>query len=289
MRWASREYSFPARPCSTLSTSSPRTSGHGCEGVPEPPSGRYPEVARRMRTLLLADDNLTVQRVIALTFAGESIQVVSVADGQQAIDKMAAHQPDIVLAGTTLPNVNGYDLARFMRSKTELRMVPVLLLASAFEIVDEASLASSGANGILEKPVEPTTLINRVKELLGLKSEEKPVPTGRPVTPGVSAADRNRLSAMPRTVTSSRPSPSVPAPGTPAKQAPTPGKPGRDSEPRPTADSAARSADYLDTLDAAFDSLDQQLSGRAPAVKTPRDAAGPLGQGAGAADPRPPG
>ena len=62
-----------------------------------------------------------------------------------------------MLAGTTLPGVNGYDLARFMRGKTELQMVPVLLLAGAFETVDEARLASSGANGILEKPVEPTT------------------------------------------------------------------------------------------------------------------------------------
>ena len=119
-----------------------------------------------MRTLLLADDNLMVQRVIALTFAGEAIQVVAVADGQQAMEKMAAHQPDIVLAGTTLPNGNGYDLAKFMRSRTELQMVPVLLLAGAFEMVDDERVRSSGANGILEKPVEPTTLISRVKELL---------------------------------------------------------------------------------------------------------------------------
>jgi len=228
-----------------------------------------------MRTLLLADENTTVQRVIALTFAGEAIQVVAVADGRQAIEKMAVHQPDIVLAGTTLPNVNGYELARFMRGKTELQMVPVLLLAGAFEIVDEASLASSGANGILEKPVEPTTLINRVKELLGLKSEEKPVPTGRLVTPGTAPADRNRPPATLRAVASARPVPSIQPPATPAKQDPPRDKPGLDSAPRPMAGSSSRPADYLDTLDAAFDSLDQQLSGRAPAAKTPRPVAQP--------------
>jgi len=116
-----------------------------------------------MRTILLADDNITVQRVIALTFAGDkTIQVVTVADGHQAIEKMAELRPDIVLAGTTLPQISGYGLAKFMRAKAELQRVPVLLLAGAFETIDETRLASCGANGVLEKPVEPTVVINRV-------------------------------------------------------------------------------------------------------------------------------
>ncbi len=51
----------------------------------------------------------------------QTIQVVTVADGQQAIEKMAALRPDIVLAGTTLPQVSGYDLAKFVRGKAELQ------------------------------------------------------------------------------------------------------------------------------------------------------------------------
>ena len=69
-----------------------------------------------MRTLLLVDESITVQRVIALTFAEQDIQVVSVPDGREAMEKMAAQKPDIVLAGTSLPQVSGYDLAQFMRS-----------------------------------------------------------------------------------------------------------------------------------------------------------------------------
>ncbi|MFM8535213.1 MAG: response regulator, partial [Acidimicrobiia bacterium] len=105
-----------------------------------------------MRTLLLADDSITVQRVIALTFAEEPINVVTVGDGRQAMERLAAEKPDIVLAGTTLPHVSGYELARFMRSRPELQQVPVLLLSGAFESVDAAKLTSSGANGVLEKP-----------------------------------------------------------------------------------------------------------------------------------------
>lgn len=235
-----------------------------------------------MRTLLLADDSITVQRVIALTFADEQIRVVTVADGQQAIERMAAQKPDIVLAGTTLPQVSGYDLARFIRNKPELQHVPVLLLSGAFESVDAARLKASGANGVLEKPVEPTIVIGRVKELLGLKGDAKPSAGGRLVTPAAAPAERTMpVPTPPRAVTSTR--------GTPSRWEQLRDQTGLDSNTRSVEDSSTRADDYLDTLDAAFDTLDRQLSGRSPAAKPQRNPSGPLGQASGAPDPRSPG
>ena len=95
-----------------------------------------------MRTLLLADDNITVQRVIALTFAQEPVRILTASDGHQAMDRVVVDRPDIVLAGTTLPHVNGYDLSRFVKSKPESKHVPVLLLSGAFESIDEAAAGS---------------------------------------------------------------------------------------------------------------------------------------------------
>ena len=68
--------------------------------------------------------------------------------------------------------------------------MPVLLLSGAFETIDEARLAASGANGVIEKPVEPTVVISRVKELLGLKSDEKPATPGRAITPASVPGDK---------------------------------------------------------------------------------------------------
>ena len=243
-----------------------------------------------MRTLLLADESITVQRVIALTFAEEPIRVVAVGDGQQAMDTMAAQQPDIVLAGTALPQVNGYDLAKFMRGKTELRKVPVLLLSGAFESVDEARLAASGANGVLEKPVEPTVVISRVKELLGMKTDDKPPQAGRVAQP-VRVPGGASTGQEPRPASNPSPRPVSPARPMSAKWDELRG---RSLEPnaRSVEDPSTRADDYLDTLDAAFDSLDRQLSGRAPqdtASKAQRNPSGPIGHAAGAADPRSPG
>src|SRR5688500_5243374 len=229
-----------------------------------------------MRTLLLADDNVTVQRVIALTFAHEPVRVLTASDGHEAMDRVVVDRPDIVLAGTTLPQVNGYELARFVKSKPESRNTPVLLLSGAFETVDEAQLKASGANGVIEKPVEPTNVINRVKELLGIKSEgDTAAPaSGRLVTPAGTTSDKRPsapLPTVPRMVTST-----LPMPAEPRRQ--------------PPADAAAADKDdYLESLESAFDTLDQQLPGRLPAApKTQRNPSAPLGRAA-SGDPRSPG
>jgi len=120
-------------------------------------------------TLLLADDSVTIQRLVALSFADEAVRVLVARDGQDAINRMATERPDLVLADTNMPCVDGYELARWVREQPHLRSVPVLLLAGATDPVDEQRLHDSGANGVLEKPFEPSHVISRVKELLGIK------------------------------------------------------------------------------------------------------------------------
>lgn len=235
-----------------------------------------------MRTLLLADDSITVQRVITLTFADEQIRVVACGNGQQAIERMAAQRPDIVLAGTSLPQVSGYDLARFMRGNPDLKDVPVLLLSGAFETVDDARLAASGANGVIEKPVEPNNVIGRVKELLGLNLGSRPATAGRLITASPAAvATQPPVTMVPRAVTAPR--------ETPSKPAPMHGQAGPEAHDPPVQEASTRPDDYLDTLDAAFDTLDQQLSGRVASASSTRNPSGPLGQSSGAPDPRSPG
>lgn len=238
-----------------------------------------------MRTLLLADDSVTTQRLIALTFAEEELRVVTVSDGQQAIDAMSAMPPDIVLAATTLPRTSGYELAEYMRGLDALRDVPLLLLSGAFESVDEARLKSSGARGVIEKPIEPTAVISRVRELLGFK-DTRPVPS--PAGRLVSAID----------APAAHPSPGRPAAPGPDRTPPVSSWEERrqesslepDARPVEGGTPGSGREDYLDTLDAAFDSLDQHLSGRNPEPNaSQRNPSPPLGQAGGAPDPRSPG
>ena len=87
--------------------------------------------------LLLADDSVTIQRVIELTFADEDVQVLAVGDGRQAIDRITAERPDIVLADVGMPGCDGYEVCSFVKQTPELAHIPVLLLTGAFEPVDD--------------------------------------------------------------------------------------------------------------------------------------------------------
>ncbi|MDO8794244.1 MAG: response regulator [Vicinamibacterales bacterium] len=116
--------------------------------------------------LLLADDSVTIQRVIELTFSGEDIDVLAVSDGEQAIARIPLERPDIVLADIGMPKRSGYDVAAFVKGDPTLKHIPVLLLAGAFEPVDDALAAQVGCDGVLVKPFEPQHVIARVRELL---------------------------------------------------------------------------------------------------------------------------
>ena len=116
--------------------------------------------------LLLADDSVTIQRVIELTFADEDVQVIAVGNGQDAIDRVQRDPPDIVLADAGMPERDGYEVAAFIKGQPAFSHIPVVLLTGAFEPVDEARAKSVGCDGILVKPFEPQIVISRVKDLL---------------------------------------------------------------------------------------------------------------------------
>jgi len=171
-------------------------------------------------TLLLADDSVTIQRVIELTFADEDTQVIAVSDGDTAIARVEEEPPDIVLADAGMPGKNGYEVARYIKQSPHLAHIPVLLLTGAFEPLDEEKAREAGCDGVLAKPFEPHLVIGRVKDLLA-RSRDAAGP-GRPVAQAVT--------------------PTEPA------SAPAAGPAGTNHEAAPSTDAG----DFFERLDAAF-------------------------------------
>jgi len=130
------------------------------------------------KTLLLADDSVTIQRVVELTFAHEDIRVVTVNDGAKAVEAIKEKRPDIVVVDVGVPSVDGYAVVQHVKKSPALRHIPVLLLAGAFEPVDESRAKASGSDGVLVKPFEPKQLVARVKELLAQSERWAPAPVG---------------------------------------------------------------------------------------------------------------
>ena len=130
------------------------------------------------RKLLLADDSPTIQKVIELTFADEGVEVISVASGAEALEKLAENKPDVVLADAFMPPPNGYEICKYVKENAELKHIPVMLLVGSFEPFDEAEARRVGADEILTKPFQSIRrLIDRVGGLVSGKQDPDRVPT----------------------------------------------------------------------------------------------------------------
>lgn len=119
------------------------------------------------RKLLLADDSITIQKVVNLTFADEGIEVITVSDGDSAMEKLAETSPDLVMADVNMPGLNGYQVCERIKQDTNLRQTPVILLVGSFEPFDEEEARRVGADDFLTKPFQSIRqLVSKVTALL---------------------------------------------------------------------------------------------------------------------------
>ncbi len=136
------------------------------------------------KTLLLADDSITIQKVVGITFAAEDYQITAVDNGEDAIAKARQMKPDIILADVVMPRKNGYEVCEAIKADPQLQRIPVLLLAGTFEAFDENRARAARADGHIAKPFESGALIAKVKELAeGLKPAAQPAAPARPAAP----------------------------------------------------------------------------------------------------------
>ncbi len=116
------------------------------------------------RTILLADDSVTIRKIVELTFSESDIRVESVASGREALERVRELRPDLVLADVVMPGPSGYEVCRAIKASD--RPVPVLLLAGTFEPFDAVQARACGSDGHVTKPFDSRQLVERVEHLL---------------------------------------------------------------------------------------------------------------------------
>lgn len=121
--------------------------------------------------LLLADDSITIQKVVNLTFADEGIEVISVGDGNSAMEKFDELTPDLVMADINMPGLSGYEICERIKGNDATRRIPVILLVGSFEPFDEQEAQRVGADDYLTKPFQSIRqLVSKVSDLLNASS-----------------------------------------------------------------------------------------------------------------------
>jgi CheY-like chemotaxis protein len=114
--------------------------------------------------LLLADDSITIQKVVELVLAEEGFEIKAVNNGEEALQAIADFKPEIILADIEMPRMNGYQLCERVKANPATQGIPVILLAGAFEPVDEELARKVGAADYIIKPFESQDLLNKINE-----------------------------------------------------------------------------------------------------------------------------
>ena len=123
--------------------------------------------------ILLADDSITIQKVIGIIFGGDEFSLTIVDNGRAALEKACEIPPDIFLIDALMPGMSGYEVCEQIRGIPELASKPILLLTGSFEPFDETKAKKCGADGYISKPFESQQIITKVSELCN----RGPVPT----------------------------------------------------------------------------------------------------------------
>ncbi|MCD4688982.1 MAG: response regulator [Desulfuromonadaceae bacterium] len=118
------------------------------------------------KKVLLADDSVTIQRVVKIILADGDYALQVADNGEAAFDKAQVDRPDIVLADVYMPGKNGYELCAAIKQEPTLAGVPVLLLSGTFEAFDESKALAAGADGWIAKPFESLALIEQIDGVL---------------------------------------------------------------------------------------------------------------------------
>lgn len=133
------------------------------------------------KKVLLADDSVTIQKVVGISLANEDLELITVDNGIDAIERARALRPDLILSDVVMPGKSGYEVAEAIKSDPNLRHIPLLLLTQTFETFDAERAKRIGVDGHITKPFEAQTLVARVKEYL-----EAP-PVAAPESPPAAA------------------------------------------------------------------------------------------------------
>lgn len=121
------------------------------------------------KRLILADDSITIQKVVEIMLAGEGFEVRVANNGEEALAALSSFRPDIVLADVEMPGINGYRLCEKIKSDPNTMDIPVILLTSAFEPIDKELVKSVESDGFIVKPFDSQELISKINQVLAEK------------------------------------------------------------------------------------------------------------------------
>jgi DNA-binding response OmpR family regulator len=117
--------------------------------------------------VLVADDDRDILELVAFRLERAGYDVVTADDGAQALAAADKRAPDLAVLDVMMPRLDGYEVTRRLRGRTDTERIPVILLTARVQEADVQRGFDAGADDYLKKPFSPQELRARVQAVLG--------------------------------------------------------------------------------------------------------------------------
>jgi two-component system cell cycle response regulator DivK len=118
------------------------------------------------RTLIIEDDDNNIE-LISYILEYNGYEAIKAETGRQGCSLALEHKPDFIILDIQLPDMNGIDVLRKIRSSPEGKHVPVIAMTSYAMAGDREAMLAAGCNGYIEKPIDPERVVNQIKQVVG--------------------------------------------------------------------------------------------------------------------------
>ena len=119
-----------------------------------------------MTKILAADDSTSIRQMVTFTLKEAGYDVVDVVDGQRALEAAQTQQFDVVISDINMPNMDGIELVKRLRSLPAYKFTPILMLTTESSQEKKMEGKQAGATGWLVKPFNPDQLLKTISRVL---------------------------------------------------------------------------------------------------------------------------
>jgi CheY-like chemotaxis protein len=117
--------------------------------------------------ILVVDDDLDTLKLVGMMLQRQGFNIVAAVNGAQALSKVPIEKPDLILLDVMMPDYDGFEVCRRIRSDPAFASVPILMFTAKAQVDDKVQGFEAGADDYLPKPTHPAELLAHVKALLG--------------------------------------------------------------------------------------------------------------------------
>jgi two-component system alkaline phosphatase synthesis response regulator PhoP len=116
--------------------------------------------------VLVVDDEEYIQHILNFSFGAEGYEVITAANGAEAVEKAVNEKPDVIVLDIMMPKMDGYEACKKLKSDPQTKAIPVILLTAKGRDVDRRLGSEAGADDYVVKPFSPGRLIERVEGMI---------------------------------------------------------------------------------------------------------------------------